>query len=470
MKKNYLVSSKKMRMLALFITALTFCSLPVKAQESEKFSNTLNSSYQKLSSIDPLKSLSATPYFLFDAYNLDKIFIKIFGNEDYNKVMILMINNTNDSLSLYLPEGMSTFRNPCGGDTYTFYSPERIDIDLGQEDKFILINQAGTKLIGSGSALFTDTYCSYFNFSTRYLYDSIYEPILDDDLQKLLPFNTDTSTLQQVFGDKNGYILVQRNYHSDGLNSRYIYLHKAFEGEIYTELTTDWVDSAYDAFTSHDFIIELEDNQKIIRSVEVPEIKITNTGLQGTSGSVFTIVIENDLIAPELSIADNLPYQPEFIEVTSTEDGIIYLVPENTDKDLTIICGACIDSVTAVANSPSNVSLSGLDNGQYWLYARDGTGNISEPKAFSIMGVGIDNTSTDQIRLYPNPANNLLVIETNKVGQYTIELNSINGQLIYSDKTEGPTCQIDLSSFQKGVYFITIRSTDFVKTEKIIKL
>ncbi|MFC2116642.1 T9SS type A sorting domain-containing protein [Bacteroidota bacterium] len=29
---------------------------------------------------------------------------------------------------------------------------------------------------------------------------------------------------------------------------------------------------------------------------------------------------------------------------------------------------------------------------------------------------------------------------------------------------------MDLSSFQKGVYFITVRSRDYVRTEKIIKL
>lgn len=86
------------------------------------------------------------------------------------------------------------------------------------------------------------------------------------------------------------------------------------------------------------------------------------------------------------------------------------------------------------------------------------------------MGVGIDNTLTDQIRLYPNPTNNLLIIETNKVGQHIIELNSINGQLLYSDNIDGPTHKIDFTSFRKGVYFITIRSKDFIKTEKIIKL
>jgi hypothetical protein len=35
---------------------------------------------------------------------------------------------------------------------------------------------------------------------------------------------------------------------------------------------------------------------------------------------------------------------------------------------------------------------------------------------------------------------------------------------------EGTTQQLDLSSFQSGVYFITIRSKDFVTTRKIIKL
>jgi len=29
--------------------------------------------------------------------------------------------------------------------------------------------------------------------------------------------------------------------------------------------------------------------------------------------------------------------------------------------------------------------------------------------------------------------------------------------------------QIDLSTFSKGIYFITIRSEDYMKTEKIIK-
>ena len=53
---------------------------------------------------------------------------------------------------------------------------------------------------------------------------------------------------------------------------------------------------------------------------------------------------------------------------------------------------------------------------------------------------------------------------------HTIEIHSLNGQLIYSTRMEVSSHQIDLSSFQKGVYFITVSSTDYVITEKIIKL
>jgi len=84
--------------------------------------------------------------------------------------------------------------------------------------------------------------------------------------------------------------------------------------------------------------------------------------------------------------------------------------------------------------------------------------------------VGVEDYSQTGLSIYPNPASSILTIETNRLGQFNIEITSLNGQLIYSNKIEGPTHQIDISSFQKGLYFITIRSRDYVVTEKIIKL
>ena len=80
-------------------------------------------------------------------------------------------------------------------------------------------------------------------------------------------------------------------------------------------------------------------------------------------------------------------------------------------------------------------------------------------------------TFNDQvISIYPNPSNSILTIETGISDHYNIEITCLNGQMMYKTEMEGTTYQLDLSSFQKGVYFITIRSKDFVTTRKIIKL
>jgi len=73
-------------------------------------------------------------------------------------------------------------------------------------------------------------------------------------------------------------------------------------------------------------------------------------------------------------------------------------------------------------------------------------------------------------RIFPNPTYNLLTIETENPKLCSIEITSLNGRLLLNDDVVGPIHQLDLSSFQKGVYFITIRSKDFVSTKKIIKL
>ncbi len=74
------------------------------------------------------------------------------------------------------------------------------------------------------------------------------------------------------------------------------------------------------------------------------------------------------------------------------------------------------------------------------------------------------------ISLYPNPVIDFLNIESQFSGEHSVEIFSLNGQLLFNQVLEVNLHQIDLSSFQKGTYFITIRSKDFVTTRKIIKL
>jgi hypothetical protein len=73
-------------------------------------------------------------------------------------------------------------------------------------------------------------------------------------------------------------------------------------------------------------------------------------------------------------------------------------------------------------------------------------------------------------RYAQNPVMDMFTVKTNDPGQNTIEITSLNGQVLYSTRMEGLTLQIDLYSFQKGIYILTVRYRDQVWTEKIIKL
>ena len=94
----------------------------------------------------------------------------------------------------------------------------------------------------------------------------------------------------------------------------------------------------------------------------------------------------------------------------------------------------------------------------------------SEPETSQTTGFKMESEEDQDISIFPNPANTFLSINTMTHGTYHIEISSMNGQMILTRELESPTHQIDLSSFQKGTYVITIRSKDLIAKRKIIKI
>lgn len=82
--------------------------------------------------------------------------------------------------------------------------------------------------------------------------------------------------------------------------------------------------------------------------------------------------------------------------------------------------------------------------------------------------LSVTDVQLNDIAIYPNPTNDLITINTT-LEDYSINLYSIQGQLIYEDVKLSGTKTIGLSSFSKGVYLMTIHSENAQKTFKIIK-
>jgi hypothetical protein len=108
-------------------------------------------------------------------------------------------------------------------------------------------------------------------------------------------------------------------------------------------------------------------------------------------------------------------------------------------------------------------STNGLVNAPGWevYYEIDNVG-ISEDQAFG------------EMYIYPNPANDILNINFNSeiMQSFDIKIMNMAGQVLYTEKVENHSGQfdktIDVSSFAKGVYILSLNGTRGIVTEKII--
>ncbi len=76
---------------------------------------------------------------------------------------------------------------------------------------------------------------------------------------------------------------------------------------------------------------------------------------------------------------------------------------------------------------------------------------------------------TGEIKIYPNPAGQLLYIEMKQPGHYTIEITSMDGRLIDMASVDGKTHQVDMTRYGEGTCIITVRSEAHVWKDKVIR-
>jgi len=185
------------------------------------------------------------------------------------------------------------------------------------------------------------------------------------------------------------------------------------------------------------------------------------------------LIVTITLLVPGITLkCENYLESKDTLVVELDTDGKIYLVPAGTlaikdsmDNNYTLI-----SSISA--NQEIKIPLNSIQKGEYIVYGMD-----TNYESFSIpLQLFVSQSSnnltlnTKGYKLFPNPTDNIINIETQYQIPLTIEIHSLSGQIIQSTKILNNSTQIDLSSFQKGVYFITVRSRDLVRTEKIIKL
>jgi hypothetical protein len=85
---------------------------------------------------------------------------------------------------------------------------------------------------------------------------------------------------------------------------------------------------------------------------------------------------------------------------------------------------------------------------------------------------GVDEITKENmmIRIYPNPANNKIAIETNyNSDQGTLSVTNIHGQEILTQKIEGFKTEVQISNLTSGVYLVKIYSKKGISIGKFVK-
>ncbi|MCE9540431.1 MAG: T9SS type A sorting domain-containing protein, partial [Bacteroidetes bacterium] len=84
-------------------------------------------------------------------------------------------------------------------------------------------------------------------------------------------------------------------------------------------------------------------------------------------------------------------------------------------------------------------------------------------------GLSGNNDIPKNITVYPNPANDVITVSTDKVDPFELNLYNSTGVLIFNKQFNTNIATIDIHSLQQGLYLMMMKTKEGVITKKIIK-
>jgi hypothetical protein len=103
----------------------------------------------------------------------------------------------------------------------------------------------------------------------------------------------------------------------------------------------------------------------------------------------------------------------------------------------------------------------------------DGTGiyqsfDVCESECENISSV---SENIIEVNIFPNPSSNIFNIEFNSDSETEILVTNVLGEQVYFESTKSIgefNTQIDLSNYSKGIYNLTIKTSDGLSNHKLI--
>ena len=146
----------------------------------------------------------------------------------------------------------------------------------------------------------------------------------------------------------------------------------------------------------------------------------------------------------------------------ATEGAIIYYTMDGTDPDENSgdYGGAFVIAATSVQAAPVTVKA---------IAMKDGMLNSEIVSVtYTVTPVGIHDMQ-QQVSIYPNPTSGDVTLDLSGLNAKTVELFSMNGQLLNTVVPTDETMTLSLNQYAAGIYFVRIHTDNGITTQKIVK-
>ena len=178
------------------------------------------------------------------------------------------------------------------------------------------------------------------------------------------------------------------------------------------------------------------------------------------------------MISPQLQLGDNSVFKLMAKSYTDQYGLEKYNVGVSTSGmtpgDFTILNSGVIEA--PVAWTEDTYDISAYDNQLVYVAVQ-----CVSQDAFVFMiddlmvssTVGIQENDLGNISIYPNPATNLVNIESD-VQINSIQIINYTGQVVYNQHTSGNNVQVNTNDLSSGVYFVNISTSEGIATQKLL--
>jgi predicted esterase len=101
----------------------------------------------------------------------------------------------------------------------------------------------------------------------------------------------------------------------------------------------------------------------------------------------------------------------------------------------------------------------------------DSTINFLAPQVYSWLGLSTSKSLAYHSigNVFPNPAKQVLNVQTLSYGKYQVKIMNLQGQTVYEQNVQGNLFSLDVSELPKGLYFLNLQSDEFSQNFKFMK-